>query len=106
MQTLDPQMNVERAKEISDEFLSLAQEDHMYAFSETYYLYENDKNLEHPAYERLRDHYEWANMHWPDIEGRYIQVFRSAVGRWAERWAQDLAHAVPPKMEGQSFSTS
>ena len=69
------------------EFNDLAQQDHFYAFSETYKIYEDDKDLDHPAYKRLKEHYEFVKTHWPKVEGNYVQVYTEAENKWAATWA-------------------
>jgi hypothetical protein len=65
----------------------LAQQDHLYAFTETYRIYAQDRKLEHPAYARLGDHFEFAEQHWPAQEMAYRRVYSKYEGEWAAFWA-------------------
>jgi hypothetical protein len=67
-----------------DEFTQLAQQDHFYAFRETYKIYEQDRDLEHPAYARLKEHYKFVEEHWPTLKMQYQAQYSESETRWAK----------------------
>jgi len=67
-------------------FESLAQEDHLYAFTEIYRIYANDRKLELPVYQRLKDHFAFAEQHWPEREMTYRRIYTQYEEEWAARW--------------------
>jgi hypothetical protein len=86
--TLPRDHRSDRIDALIEEFNTLAQQDHLYAFQETYSIYEKDRELNHPAYQNLKVHYEWAKQHWPERAAAYEKIFHEAETKWADRWAQ------------------
>lgn len=84
---LDPALDSDRRKELIKQFIELAQEDHEYAFTETYKLYAKDKELSHPAYLELGKRVEFVKLHWPDLEGRYRITYTKYETAWARRFS-------------------
>ncbi|MDQ3023265.1 MAG: hypothetical protein M3R04_02590 [bacterium] len=84
---LPAEHNTDRINALVKEFNRLAQEDHFYAFSETYKIYQQDKELEHPAYVRLKEHFNFVEAHWPTAAGNYRQTYTAAETLWAKQWA-------------------
>jgi predicted outer membrane protein len=79
----------DRMKKMVDEFTALAQEDHLFAFRETYRIYAQDRALKHPAYDRLKDHYAFVEQHWPANAGTYRQIYLQYEEEWAKAWDED-----------------
>jgi len=75
-------------RDLLDQFEKLAQQDHLYAFTETYRIYAQDRRLDHPAYARLGDHYEFVAEHWPELEMSYRRVYSQYEGEWAATWGK------------------
>ncbi|MBN2080830.1 hypothetical protein JW859_01355 [bacterium] len=67
-------------------FESLAQEDHLYAFTEIYRIYARDRKLELPVYQRLKDHFAFAEQHWPEKEMTYRRIYTQYEEEWAALW--------------------
>ncbi len=86
---LDPAKDSDRRKELIKQFLKLAQEDHEYAFEETYKMYEKDKELSHPAYKELAARVEFVKQHWPDLESRYRVIYTQHELAWDRRWKDE-----------------
>jgi len=72
--------------DLIDQFEELAQQDHLYAFTESYRIYAQDRRLEHPAYARLGDHFEFVTQHWPELEMEYRRVYSQDEGEWTALW--------------------
>lgn len=76
-------------RDLMSRFLDLAQQDHLYAFTETYRIYAQDRRLEHPAYGRLAEHYAFVEEHWPELQMSYRRVYSNYEAEWAAMWAND-----------------
>jgi hypothetical protein len=87
--TLDPLERSDRMEDYVEEFTTLAREDHLFCFTETYRIYVKDKRLEHPAYHGLADRYAFVKEHWPELELDYRGVYTTYEQRWADLWAED-----------------
>jgi hypothetical protein len=85
---LPAETRVDRIEELTREFTKLAQEDHFHAFRETYKIYEQDKELEHPAYANLKNHYKFVEDHWPTMVGNYKQTYTASEMLWERNWAK------------------
>lgn len=78
----------DRVVETMEDFESMAQEDHLYVFSEIYNIYAIDKNLEDPVYVMLAEFYDFAEQHWPELSGTYQKVYREQESIWLRRWRE------------------
>lgn len=79
----------DRMKEYYSQFESLAKTDHLYAFQEIYKIYEQDRELNHPVYQKLKDYYQFALDHWSESALSYQQVYEQSEATWARKWAQE-----------------
>jgi hypothetical protein len=86
---LKPESMSVRMKSIIKDFTELAQQDHLHCFTETYVIYSKDRDLNHPAYERLKGHYEFAKAHWIGFRDQYPGVYTRYETIWEQRWASD-----------------
>lgn len=73
-------------RDLLDRFKELTQQDHLYAFTEVYRIYTQDRRLEDPAYARLEEHFDFAKQHWPEMEMSYRRVYTAAEDEWARVW--------------------
>lgn len=67
----------------------LCLEDHLYAFTEVYRIYAQDRQLEHAAYGALAAHFDFVLAHWPRQEMAYRRVYGQYEAEWAAMWATD-----------------
>jgi hypothetical protein len=81
-------------KQLQEEFIKLAQEDHFFCFSEICRISVNDRDLEHPAYENLRQHYEFVEQTWSDQAIAYLEAFNNSERDWRIKWKEG---GVPPE---------
>lgn len=78
-----------RMEAVIADFTALAQQDHLYCFTETYKVYAKDRDLSNPAYEHLKEHYEFAKAHWPGFRDQYVGVYTQYEAEWDQRWGTD-----------------
>ena len=79
----------DKMNEQIEEFEKLAQQDHLFGFTETYKTYESDRELTHEAYSWLELHFEFVREHWPDVAPSYRQVYTYYEDRWERFWTND-----------------
>ncbi|GEM_PF-2592792 len=64
----------------------LCMEDHLYAFTEVYRIYAQDRELDHAAYGALAAHFDFVLQHWPRQEMAYRRVYNQYEAAWAALW--------------------
>jgi len=84
--TLSPDLDSDKRKALIGKFEKLAQDDHLLCFEGVYKVYAQDRELENPAYQNLKQHYEFIRQYWPSQEGKYIATYTRYEDLWAERW--------------------
>jgi hypothetical protein len=92
----------DRMQALIDGFESLAQQDHMYCFTEVYTIYVKDKELNHPAYAALKQHFEFVKATWPRLESTYAGIARKYETDWIRIWRPDVFE----EQAGQTPGTS
>lgn len=85
-QTLSEIELSDHMQQLQDEFTKLAQEDHFFCFSEVCRLSVDDRNLEHPAYDALRQHYQFVDHVWPALSIEYLKAFDDSERNWHSKW--------------------
>lgn len=85
---IDEDRLADRVVGLMDDFEAMAQEDHLYVFTEIYNIYAIDKNLDDPVYEMLADFYAFAEQHWPELSGTYQKIYREQESIWLRRWRE------------------
>jgi hypothetical protein len=91
---LDSLGEIERSDKMHEyirQFEELAQQDHLFAFTETYKIYESDRELTHEAYTWLELHFEYVRQNWPEVAPSYRQVYTYYEDRWERFWTDDGA---------------
>lgn len=87
--TLNENLLSDRNRGLIIKLEDLCQEDHLYAFTEIYRIYAQDRKLDHPAYAELALHFEFVLEHWPRQEMAYRRVYNQFEAEWAAVWARD-----------------
>jgi hypothetical protein len=73
-------------KRLQNDFIALAQQDHMFCFSEICRLSVDDKELEHEAYGNLPEHYQFVEQTWPALQMDYMKVYEESERDWRAKW--------------------
>jgi hypothetical protein len=63
-------------------YVDLLKSEHLDCFTQEYRIYASDRRLDHPAYQHLKDHYQFAKMEWPATDGDYRAVFMQYEAEW------------------------
>jgi hypothetical protein len=87
MEAFPEQDRPDQMKQLVAQFTAKAQEDHFFAFRETYLIYAQDRELRHPAYDKLKAHYGFVEAHWPSNAGAYEETYLKHEQLWAQAWA-------------------
>jgi hypothetical protein len=66
----------------AQKYVDLVKSEHFDCFTQTYRIYALDKDLKHPAYQHLKDHYGFVQLEWPDKDGAYQAVFNQYEAEW------------------------
>jgi len=76
----------DRREELIESFESLAQQDHIYCFTEIYTIYVKDQELDHPVYGALKDRFGFVREYWPRLESTYSSIALGYEAEWDRFW--------------------